>query len=213
MRPPLRRDTIETGAGSNNDSGNSSTKSQERKESQSRHPAAFSASEHAYHGANDTDLETGSATHRVAQEGGENSDARPNENEQEAEEEEEEDDCTSGYLRLTARRRVPNCCAICLSGYEVGDKVVWSSNKKCKHAFHRDCALDWFIKIRNPPSLSTDSDWAVGGTLSSATAAPKIPTPCPCCRREFTDVEKHRRDRRIRWGSEYAFNPNFIRWR
>jgi hypothetical protein len=209
---------METGAGSssNSDSGNSSTKSQERRESRARHPEVR-ASEHAYYGAKDTDLETGSATRagsdRVAQEGGDNSDARPNENEQEPEEEEEEDDCTSGYLRLTARRRVPNCCAICLSGYEVGDKVVWSSNKKCKHAFHRDCALDWFSKIRNPPSLSTDSDWAVGGTSSSATAAPKIPTPCPCCRREFTDVEKHRRDRRIRWGSEYAFNPNFIRWR
>jgi hypothetical protein len=137
-----------------------------------------------------------------------------NEQEEDEEEVEQEEDCTSGYLQLTARRRVPNCCAICLSGYEVGDRVVWSSNKKCKHAFHRDCAVDWFVKIRNPPPpLSSTFDAGARGRGTTSTPAPKMPTPCPCCRLEFTDLEEYRRERRIRWGSEYAFNPSFIRFR
>jgi hypothetical protein len=56
---------------------------------------------------------------------------------EEAEEEEEEEDASNGFLQLTATRRVPNCCAVCLSGYEVGERVVWSPNRKCRHAFHR----------------------------------------------------------------------------
>jgi hypothetical protein len=60
-------------------------------------------------------------------------------------------------------RRVPNGCAICLSGYDEGDKIVWSSNEECKHAFHDDCILIWLVKNQNG-------------------------TPCPCCRCEFTDL-------------------------
>ena len=78
-----------------------------------------------------------------------------------------------------ARRRVPNCCAICLAPYEVNETVVWScgqsqinhnhnshittSINRCNHAFHHDCMIDWLIKVQNG-------------------------TPCPCCRQEFTDL-------------------------
>lgn len=78
---------------------------------------------------------------------------------------------------LQTRRRVPNCCAICLGPYEVNEKVVWSFNNSksvtsshdainisgCKHAFHYDCMIDWLIKVQEG-------------------------TPCPCCRQEFTDL-------------------------
>jgi hypothetical protein len=40
-----------------------------------------------------------------------------------------------------------------------------------------------------------------------------ISTPCPCCRRDFTDLEAYRREKRIRWSAEYAFNPSFITFR
>lgn len=83
----------------------------------------------------------------------------------------------------TLRRRVPNCCAICLAPYEVHETVVWSCSHSpinnnntsinsnninsikngCNHAFHYDCMIDWLIKVRDG-------------------------TPCPCCRREFTDL-------------------------
>lgn len=59
-------------------------------------------------------------------------------------------------------RKIPNCCAICLCGYDVGDTITWSYNNKCTHAFHHECILDY---------LQTQKS-----------------TPCPCCRREFTDM-------------------------
>ena len=34
-------------------------------------------------------------------------------------------------------------CAICLSHYEVGDKIVWSPTSPCPHIYHLDCILSW----------------------------------------------------------------------
>jgi hypothetical protein len=58
------------------------------------------------------------------------------------------------------RRLVPNLCAICLSNYEVGETIVWSSNPSCEHAFHSSCIERWLLKQRGRPL-------------------------CPCCRRDF----------------------------
>mmetsp|Transcript_9365 Transcript_9365/g.15682 ORF Transcript_9365/g.15682 Transcript_9365/m.15682 type:complete len:354 (-) Transcript_9365:104-1165(-) len=58
------------------------------------------------------------------------------------------------------KRAVSNMCAICLSGYEIGDDIVWSSNPACEHAFHKECIERWLIKQRGSPL-------------------------CPCCRRDF----------------------------
>eukprot|EP00978_Attheya_sp_CCMP212_P016629 scaffold43737_cov44-Attheya_sp.AAC.1 len=69
----------------------------------------------------------------------------------------------SGSLVLTCGRSIPNCCAVCLSAYEVDDNVVWSCNPMCQHAFHQECVLEWLIKMQDG-------------------------TPCPCCRQEFTDL-------------------------
>ncbi|OEU22518.1 hypothetical protein FRACYDRAFT_232677 [Fragilariopsis cylindrus CCMP1102] len=95
--------------------------------------------------------------------------------------EEMEDD---GQLKLHDgdERLVPNCCAVCLSGYKVDDHVVWSSNPDCAHAFHRDCVLGWLIKMQSE-------------------------APCPCCRQEFTDLENIRKERKIKWiGPAFDFN-------
>jgi len=40
-------------------------------------------------------------------------------------------------------RRVEASCSICLVDYEVGESVIWSTRKKCPHAFHDDCILSW----------------------------------------------------------------------
>mmetsp|Transcript_16877 Transcript_16877/g.34866 ORF Transcript_16877/g.34866 Transcript_16877/m.34866 type:complete len:233 (-) Transcript_16877:26-724(-) len=100
---------------------------------------------------------------------------------------------TTGFLMLretpqdefTVRRKVPNCCAICLGAYEVGEEVVWSSNEECQHAFHMDCLVDWLTKMRDG-------------------------TPCPCCRAEFTDLEKVRKEDRITWRAGSTFNPSAV---
>mmetsp|Transcript_15232 Transcript_15232/g.20793 ORF Transcript_15232/g.20793 Transcript_15232/m.20793 type:complete len:270 (-) Transcript_15232:587-1396(-) len=60
-------------------------------------------------------------------------------------------------------RTVPNCCAICLCPYDIGDELVWSSNEACSHAFHSECIVDWLIKMQEG-------------------------TPCPCCRQDFTNL-------------------------
>jgi len=39
-------------------------------------------------------------------------------------------------------RRVEASCSICLMDYEaVGESIIWSTRKKCPHAFHDDCIL------------------------------------------------------------------------
>eukprot|EP00529_Nitzschia_sp_RCC80_P001627 CAMPEP_0113488784 /NCGR_PEP_ID=MMETSP0014_2-20120614/26196_1 /TAXON_ID=2857 /ORGANISM="Nitzschia sp." /LENGTH=372 /DNA_ID=CAMNT_0000382509 /DNA_START=109 /DNA_END=1227 /DNA_ORIENTATION=- /assembly_acc=CAM_ASM_000159 len=91
----------------------------------------------------------------------------------------------SGRLRLKNGSLVPNCCAICLMSYDVGDKVIWSSNPNCAHAFHQDCVVGWLVKMQPE-------------------------TPCPCCRQEFTDLETLRKERKIKWGHDHAFNPSLV---
>lgn len=91
-------------------------------------------------------------------------------------------------LKLPTQALVPNCCAICLGDYDVGDQVVWSSNQECPHAFHQECILDWLIKMQ--PA-----------------------TPCPCCRQEFTDWQQVARERKIVWsGDAGAFNIQNVRF-
>lgn len=56
-------------------------------------------------------------------------------------------------------RIVTSSCAICLSCYQVGERIVWSSNVACAHLYHHNCMVTWMNK-RN----SID---------------------CPCCRQNF----------------------------
>lgn len=58
--------------------------------------------------------------------------------------------------------QIPNCCAICLCSYDIGDTVIWSCNDDCNHAFHDECIIPWLVKNQNGE--------------------------CPCCRRQFTDL-------------------------
>lgn len=93
-------------------------------------------------------------------------------------------------LKLGDGRTVSNYCAICLSSYNVGDKVVWSSNPNCPHAFHCECIVDWWINMR-----------------------PQEKQPCAICRAEFIDqfeLEKYSQERKIKWTGTYAMNVQSI---
>lgn len=75
------------------------------------------------------------------------------------------------YLLLKCEpqpRSVPNCCAVCLSNYDVGDVVVWSPNQTCQHAFHHECILEWLVKMYKQRGIEMIQHNA-----------------CPCCRQEF----------------------------
>jgi len=39
-----------------------------------------------------------------------------------------------------------NECPICMSGFEVGDVVSWSSSQACSHYFHHECIKQWLVE-------------------------------------------------------------------
>lgn len=57
---------------------------------------------------------------------------------------------------------VSNQCAMCLEEYCEGETIVWSANKNCRHAFHRDCLTSYLVKVERENTY-----------------------PCPCCRQNF----------------------------
>lgn len=42
-------------------------------------------------------------------------------------------------------------CPVCLSGYQGGDEVSWSTNTACEHLFHKDCIRAWLLKHHDCP--------------------------------------------------------------
>lgn len=95
------------------------------------------------------------------------------------------DDSEKPEIRLA--RKVPNGCAICLSSFQVNEKVSWSSNPSCKHVFHHACVLDWFsssgkkqIAARRPGTdqLRFQTRDAHGNSIVTISTVPRrITTP------------------------------------
>jgi hypothetical protein len=109
-------------------------------------------------------------------------------------------------------RQVPNGCAICLSCFEVDDKLSWSSNPECSHVFHHSyvpvsligfyecrsktnsrslrcsCILDWLQtsgkKALRRRRRNQDAS-IVSYAFDPVSRITKFPTYCPCCRQEF----------------------------
>mmetsp|Transcript_16361 Transcript_16361/g.33711 ORF Transcript_16361/g.33711 Transcript_16361/m.33711 type:complete len:254 (-) Transcript_16361:79-840(-) len=73
----------------------------------------------------------------------------------------ESDNCSKESDK-TVEKSVTNMCAICLDEYHEGNTIVWSSNKNCSHAFHRDCLTNYLVKVKQQETY-----------------------PCPCCRQNF----------------------------
>jgi hypothetical protein len=111
---------------------------------------------------------------------------------------------------------VPNQCAICLSSYEAGEDIVWSSNKHCDHAYHQgECGrcclpfLDFLLHVLWNESCTRSALSAVFLFHYQPSPHPSCsfcyidcileyfvlllePTkedcPCPCCRRNFCSL-------------------------
>ena len=69
---------------------------------------------------------------------------------------------------VTENRAVPIYCAVCLTKYEVSNRVCWSSNSECSHVFHEDCMLHWLVVLGR----------SQGKLL-------EFHKSCPCCRKDF----------------------------
>lgn len=63
----------------------------------------------------------------------------------------------------------PNCCAICIEAYSSGDEVVWSTNERCYHVYHKHCIATYFAHAKRK-----------GKTKLS----------CPTCRQKFLVLEE-----------------------
>lgn len=77
-----------------------------------------------------------------------------------------------GEIRLSElKHEVDDFCPICLSNYEVGQNVVWSSNQECVHAFHYDCVVQWMKK--------------------------RASGDCPCCRSPFVHKDVYIKNKKV----------------
>ncbi len=94
--------------------------------------------------------------------------------------------CTTGDLNdpvdkvVTERRAVPMFCAVCLTKYEINDRVCWSSNSECSHIFHEDCMRQWLVALGTKHSRRK--------RYSKNPSEKKLldfDLTCPCCRQDF----------------------------
>jgi hypothetical protein len=103
-----------------------------------------------------------------------------------------------GEAEARTLREVPNGCAICLSPFDVEDRVTWSSNRDCKHIFHHDCILDWF-KSSGRRHCRRRRRGEQQGDILNYTNNPllkitRFPKHCPCCRQDFILCPEHIQD-------------------
>ena len=54
-------------------------------------------------------------------------------------------------LETTSKEEGDDGCPVCLSGYQSGDEVSWSTNTACEHLFHKDCIHAWLLKHYDCP--------------------------------------------------------------
>ena len=49
-------------------------------------------------------------------------------------------------LCANVREVLPEC-TICLNECKVGDRISWSPEQQCFHAYHEECILRWFLTL------------------------------------------------------------------
>ena len=87
-------------------------------------------------------------------------------------------------IRLEEKRTASKFCAICLASYQPHDKISWSSNEGCSHAFHSECILTWLSTLGDKASRNQrftenlEHDELLRYSLE-----------CPCCRQDFVSKD------------------------
>lgn len=88
------------------------------------------------------------------------------------------------------KRFVPNGCAICISEFEIADRVTWSSNSQCAHIYHEDCLLNWMLAVgRKTSRRRRRNQEETPPELEAVQVATDFPMLCPCCRQPYISKE------------------------
>ena len=107
---------------------------------------------------------------------------------------------TGGAKDSSSSRRNLDCtenCPICWEGYKVGEKVCWSMNEECHHAFHFDCMVNWLVDHDHCPLCRSPYLTAKKETKKRESPNPRVNT----IRRSTTSRTTSTRWRRAGGGS------------
>ena len=87
------------------------------------------------------------------------------------------------------RRTVPDGCAACMEPMCSGDRVCWSANETCPHAFHEECILDWLLVLGNKKRMRQIRADPGSAEVVAAEVLTDFPMQCPCCRQDFVKAK------------------------
>lgn len=87
------------------------------------------------------------------------------------------------------RRTVPDGCAVCMEPMCSGDRVCWSANETCPHAFHEECMLDWLLVLGNKKRMRQIRADPGSAEVVAAEVLTDFPMQCPCCRQDFVKAK------------------------
>ena len=104
-----------------------------------------------------------------------------------AEEEEKNTETTFADEGEASCRDVPNSCAICMDPFYFEDRICWSSNHVCPHAFHEKCIVNWLLVLgrRRRVRMQRSVQSSEGQENEEEVDLTDYPMLCPCCRQEF----------------------------
>merc|ERR1711862_756050 len=87
---------------------------------------------------------------------------------------------------LKVMREVPRFCPICLSEFEIDEKICWSQNAECTHFYHEDCLVHWLVSLGKRRSKMK----RFPADKISVKRLLNYEMECPSCRQGFICPEK-----------------------
>mmetsp|Transcript_2904 Transcript_2904/g.3327 ORF Transcript_2904/g.3327 Transcript_2904/m.3327 type:complete len:200 (-) Transcript_2904:27-626(-) len=87
-----------------------------------------------------------------------------------------EHNCDHELVNTDDLRLIRPECSICLNEYKVGDRLCWSPNKNCPHAFHAECITQWLLTLGKGQTVVFRRDMSIHCDFKMQ---------CPVCRGNF----------------------------